>query len=119
MSSFGERRAAGLKLAPRKCRFGVRRVEYLGAVVSDGMLSMSEQRVKDLRTVPTPTTVRELRRMLGGFSYVQRWLPGLADTAKPLYDSLNKNPYQRLNVPRIPDAQVASGKSNLVKSTRL
>ncbi|KAK3877481.1 hypothetical protein Pcinc_017807 [Petrolisthes cinctipes] len=89
-------RAAGLKLAPRKCRFGVRRVEYLGAVVGDGMLSMGEQRVKDLRTVPTPTTVRELRRMLGGFSYVQRWLPGLAETAKPLYDALNKNPYQRL-----------------------
>ena len=36
-------RAAGLKLAPKKCRFGVRRVEYLGAVVGDGMLSMSEQ----------------------------------------------------------------------------
>ncbi|KAK3883777.1 hypothetical protein Pcinc_011902 [Petrolisthes cinctipes] len=89
-------RAAGLKFAPRKCRFGVRRVEYLGAVVGDGMLSMGEQRVKDLRTVPTPTTVRELRRMLGGFSYMQRWLPGLAETAKPLYDALNKNPYQRL-----------------------
>ena len=72
----------GLKLAPKKCRFGVRRVEYLGAVVSDGMLSMSEQCVKDLTSVPAPTTVRELRRALGGFSYVQRWLPGLAETAK-------------------------------------
>ena len=57
---------------------------------------MSEQRVKDLTSVPAPTTVRELRRALGGFSYVQRWLPGLAETAKPLYDALDKNPYQRL-----------------------
>ena len=27
---------------------------------------------------------------------MQRWLPGLAETAKPLYDALDKNPYQRL-----------------------
>ena len=32
-----------------------------------------------------------LRKALGAFSYVQRWIPGMADIAKPLYDLLDKD----------------------------
>ena len=115
---------AGLRLSPKKCRFGLRRVEYLSVVVGDGMLSMSEQRVGDLRSVPAPSTVRELRRALGGFSYVQRWLPSMTETAKPLYEALHKNPYQRLNWTEemcqcvISNVEVAGGKRNIIKSSR-
>ena len=93
---LGKIRDAGLALSPEKCKFGVTEVEYLGAVVSDGMLCISEQRVQHLRSLPRPRTVRQLRKAIGAFAYVQRWIPGMAETAKPLYSTLEKNPYKRL-----------------------
>ena len=77
-------RKANLKLGPGKCMFGVEEVEYLGANIKKGMLSISEQRVEVLRNLPKPGTVAELRSALGAFSYIQRWLPGLAEVNKPL-----------------------------------
>ena len=60
------------------------------------MVSIGDQQVADLRSLPVPTTVRELRRVLGGFSFVQRWLPGIADEAKPLNAGVKGKPHSRL-----------------------
>ena len=87
---------AGLTLSFSKCKFGVSEVEYLGCIVRNGMLCLSEQRVRQLRGIKEPENVRELRRALGAFAYVQRWLPGLAEVAKPLYDAVTVKPYSRL-----------------------
>ena len=78
-------------LNPEKCTFGVRRIEFLGHVIGEGMLSISEARRQALINTPKPTTVTMLRKALGAFSYVQRWIPGMADIAKPLYDLLDKD----------------------------
>ena len=81
-------RAAGLLLGPAKCSFGVLEVEYLGTTIKNGMLSVSEQRVETLRGLPRPSNVTELRSALGAFSFIQRWLPGLAEVSKPLYEAI-------------------------------
>ena len=78
-------RNSGMKLSAKKCVFGTEEVNYLGAIIKNGMMSIGEQRTEQLLNIPRPTTVTELRRALGAFAYVQRWLPGLADVAKPLY----------------------------------
>lgn len=80
--------AAGLKLGASKCSFGVREVEYLGTTVKNGMLKISEQRVETLRQLPRPKNVTELRSALGAFSFIQRWLPGLAEASRPLYEAI-------------------------------
>ncbi|XP_043196795.1 uncharacterized protein LOC122367597 isoform X4 [Amphibalanus amphitrite] len=72
-------------------------VEYLGAVIGNGMVSMSEARVQHLRSLPVPGDVHELRRALGSFAFVQRWIPGVAETARPLYDALDKDGRQKLH----------------------
>ena len=87
---------AGLALNPTKCQFGVNEVTYLGSMIRNGMVSIGDQRVADLRSLPVPTTVRELRRVLGGFSFIQRWLPGIADVAKPLNAGVKGKPHSKL-----------------------
>ena len=47
---------AGLSLSMKKCKFGVDEVQYLGSVIKHGMVSISEQRVQDLRALPSPYT---------------------------------------------------------------
>ena len=93
---MGKVRGSGLALSPEKCKFGVDEVKYLGSVIKAGMVSISQQRVDDLRGLMVPTTVRELRRVLGAFSFVQRWLPGVADVAKPLNAGVKGKPYMKL-----------------------
>ena len=87
---------AGLSLAAKKCKFGVREVSYLGCTIKEGMVHINEQRVQQLRQIERPHNVRELRRALGAFGYVQRWLPGLAQVARPLYSAITDQPYARL-----------------------
>ena len=60
------------------------------------MLKINEQRVVQLQQIKRPGNVRELRRTLGAFAYVQRWLPGLSEVSKPLYEAVTDKPYSRL-----------------------
>ena len=89
-------RDAGLVLGVGKCMFGVNEVSYLGCTIKQGMVKISEQRVAQIRMIKRPENVRGLRSAIGAFSYVQRWVPGLAEIAKPLYDALTDKPYARL-----------------------
>ena len=87
---------AGLALSPEKCLFGMREVSYLGCTIKKGMVAINEQRVQQLRAIARPVTVRDLRKALGAFAYVQRWLPGLAEVYKSLYNAVTDKPYARL-----------------------
>ena len=87
---------AGLALSVKKCLFGSTHVDYLGCTIGKGMLKISEQRVEQLRRIERPDTVKGLRSALGAFAYVQRWIPGLSELAKPLYDATMGGPYSRL-----------------------
>ena len=92
-SVLGKVSGAGLALNPIKCQFRVKEVTCLGSIIRNGMVSIGDQRVADLRSLPVSTTVGELRRVLGGFSFVQRWLPGIADVAKPLNAGVGGKPH--------------------------
>ena len=78
-----------MQLGPSKCSFGVETVQYLGSTIHNGMLSISEQRVKSLRDLPRPGTIKGLRSALGAFSFVQRWIPGMAEINRPLYAAVS------------------------------
>ena len=76
--------------------FGARQVEYLGYVIEAEQIKIKEERIEQIRKLKRPTTVMELRKALGAFEYVQRWIPGMAEITKPLYGALEKNGRQKL-----------------------
>ena len=89
---------SGLALSAKKCSFGVNEVYYLGALIKNGKVCIGENRTRQLKELPRPNNLAELRSALGAFSYVQRWLPGLAEVNRPLYDLLkNTKQGMRLN----------------------
>ena len=71
--------------------FGARRIEYLAYVIEAEQVKSKEEQVEQILKLKIPTTVMELREALGAFAYVQRWIPGKAEIAKPLYRALGKN----------------------------
>ena len=52
---------AGLTLKPSKIHFGPKEVQYLGHVLSADGIRMSEDRIKALIDLKTPTTIKVLR----------------------------------------------------------
>ena len=96
-------RASGLALGAKKCKVGMEEVSYLGCSIKHGMVRISEQRVAQLRGIERPKNVRGLRSALGAFGYVQRWIPGLAELARPLYDAITDKPYARLKWSEVMD----------------
>ena len=56
---------AGLTLKPAKIHFGPKEVQYLGHVLSADGIRMGEDRIKAIVDLKTPTTIKELRSVLG------------------------------------------------------
>ena len=78
----------GLLLNKDKCQFGMRKITFLGHEIGDGTISITESRRKALLEMSYPNTVAELRRALGCFGYVQKWIPRYAVICRPLYQIL-------------------------------
>ena len=76
--------------------FGDRQGECLGYVIEAEQIKIKEERIEQIRKLKRPTTVMELRKALGSFVYVQRWIPDMAEITKPLYGALERNGRQKL-----------------------
>ena len=71
---FGVLSEAGLTCRKSKCVFGKRRLEFLGHVVGDGVMSVPKARVKALEEHPVPRSRKQLRAFLGLIGYYRRFV---------------------------------------------
>jgi len=92
---FKRIRQHGLKLKLKKCSFFQNKTEYLGFVISDKGIQPGQKKVKDIRYLPSPTNVREIRGFIGMCSYYRRFIPNFSKIAEPLITLTKK--YARYN----------------------
>ena len=80
----------GLKLKLQKCTFFAREVKYLGRIVNEHGYRMDEDSIEAVRILKNikPTTVAEVRQVLGLVGYHRRHIQDFATIAKPLTDLL-------------------------------
>ena len=71
-----------------KSTFFPRELEYLGHILSEGTIRPNPRKVEALRYLKTPTSVAEVRSMLGLLGYFQSFIPDYARKAIPLTDLL-------------------------------
>ena len=81
---FRALQTAGLTLKPAKIHFGPKEVQYLGHVLSADGIRMGEDRIKTIVDLKTPTTIKELRSVLGTVNFVRKFIPNLATIIEPL-----------------------------------
>ena len=67
-----------LTLQPFKIHFGPKEVQYLGHVLSADGICMGGDRIKAVIDLKTPTTIKELRSVLGTVNFVRKFIPNLA-----------------------------------------
>lgn len=81
----------GVKLSPRKCEVLKRKVRFLGRLVSGEGYTMDPAEVAPVLALKEkePTTVGELRRVMGFLSYYRTYIPNFSRIAQPLYQLLS------------------------------
>ena len=82
-------REHGIKLRAEKCVFGKREVRYLGRLISGEGYRPDPEDTKALEKFRSPpTTIGELRSLLGFLGYFRCYVKDFSQKVKPMYDLL-------------------------------
>ena len=81
---FHALQTTGLTLKPSKIYFRPEEVQYLGHFLFADGIRMSEDRIKAIIDLKTPTTIKELRSVLGTVNFVRKFILNLATIIEPL-----------------------------------
>jgi len=81
----------GLKAHPDKTVICASTVEFLGHNVSADGLTPNEAKVAAIRALQPPTTISQLRSLLGFIGYYRCYIPNFSKIAAPLNQLLRKN----------------------------
>ena len=59
---FNRLKEAGLKLAPKKCSFFVRKVKYVGHIISEHAIESDPDKIEKVKSWPTPISPVDVRK---------------------------------------------------------
>ena len=75
-----------MKTQPEKTKFFLRKVQFLGNVVSKNGIQPVKKRVTDLKSLKSPENKRDVMRVLGCLGFYSRFIKKLHVDCKPFYD---------------------------------
>jgi hypothetical protein len=110
--------ANGLALNLEKCNFAVSELDFLGHRISAAGDAPLRDNVQVILDFPKPTDCKAMQRFLGMINFYRCFLPGIADTLRPLTAALSGNPK---TLPWTPDMETAfaTAKAALVTAVPL
>jgi len=79
-----------LFVKPEKCKWKVRKVEFLGVVISPKGMEMQKEKVEGVLNWPAPRNVKEVQKFLGLVNYYRRFIKDFAKIAAPLHVLVRK-----------------------------
>ena len=86
-----------LKLKLSKCQWAMTEIKYLGFIVNRQGIKPCGDKVKAIRSLRPPETVRQVRGVLGMASYYRRFIPNFAAISEPLVSLTKKHARFRWN----------------------
>nr|AAT77832.1 putative gag-pol precursor [Oryza sativa Japonica Group]ABF96916.1 retrotransposon protein, putative, Ty3-gypsy subclass [Oryza sativa Japonica Group] len=79
--TFDSLRAAGIKLNPEKCVFGVRAGKLLGFLVSERGIEANLEKIDAIQQMKPPLSVHEVQKLVGRIAALSRFLSKAAERA--------------------------------------
>jgi hypothetical protein len=86
-------RHSKLAVKQSKCSFGATSVDYLGHIITNGVVAMDPAKVEVVQAWPRPTTVKALRGFLGLTGYYRKFIQNYSLVAHPLTQLLKKEAF--------------------------
>ena len=86
-----EIRKSGLTLNVKKCSFAKLEVKFIGHVIGSGRHRPDEHKLVTITDLSRPITKRDVRRVLGFFSYFRAYIPYAADLTHVLSNLVAKD----------------------------
>ena len=80
-----------LHLKLKKCKFGVKEVDFLGLILRPGEIAMDPIKLSGITEWPIPMKVKDVRSFLGFTNYYRRFIGDYLNIAHPLIDLTKKN----------------------------
>jgi len=74
-----------------KCEFWLKKVPFLGHILSEDDISVDPSKVEEVLDWKAPTSVHEVRSFLGLVGYYRRFIPDFSKIAKPMTRLLQKD----------------------------
>lgn len=81
---------ANLTLKPSKCKFGYRKISVLGYDISGDGIRPDSSKLDKINNIKIPTSIKELKSILGLFSYYRKFIDNYANLALPLSKLMKK-----------------------------
>ena len=82
---FARFRKYNITINPKKCKFGLDKIEFVGHVISaDGRITFSDEKRKKVLDFPLPTTGKKLLGFIGLVNYFRDHLPDMTGKLKRL-----------------------------------
>src|SRR6218665_2714525 len=83
-------RRHNLTLNLKKCIFAKPKVKFIGHIVGSGTIERNPDRTESLLKMKIPETKKQVKQILGLFSYYRQFVNKFAHIAKPLSDLTKK-----------------------------
>src|SRR6266498_1908839 len=88
---FTKLREANLVIKLKKCKFGQRKIKFLGYTIGTDGLRTDPENIEKIINCPVPTDVTEVRKFMGLCNYYRKFIKDLSKLSKPLRQLLKKD----------------------------
>ena len=93
---LSEIRASGITLNVQKCTFAKSDVKFVGHLIGSGRRRADPEKVSTVYALRAAETKKQLRQILGFFSFFRDYIPQFAEVARPLTDLTAKHVPNRI-----------------------
>ena len=83
---FTRFRQHGIKAHSSKTHLGLSRLKFLGYILSEKGLEIDPERIERLKAWPRPTSVKEVRKLIGFATFCRKHVPAFSRICGPLYN---------------------------------
>jgi hypothetical protein len=104
---FERFRLKGLRLKAKKCRFGLKRIEYVGRVIDKDGLSMSMEKIQTVLNFSIPKNLTLLRSFLGLANYFRMFVPMHSTLVRPMQNMIDHSAAKKSPVVWTPESTLS------------
>ena len=89
--AFARLERSGIKIKASKLKLGLKCMPFLGIIITKDGVTVNPEKTAAIDRLEYPKTLKQLRSVLGMFSYYRKFIARFSEIARPLYEQTKKH----------------------------